>query len=142
MITIIHNNDNYNNNKIVPSYKKIDYVDNSGSHQIELGWLHAVNLLPNEGEFKDILSVQETRRTIADRDIALRIICRFKPNGQQPDYLFCVSSDIPCISLSFYYCKSLSSTHSPCQFPYHYLPIINRYFIFPIILISSTLSLV
>ncbi|XP_064647364.1 protein hobbit-like isoform X2 [Lineus longissimus] len=60
-------------------YCKINNNDDSGCHQLELGWAKMQNLLPNS-IYKDVLVPQDPLgKGHLERQVALRILCRVKP---------------------------------------------------------------
>lgn len=59
-------------------YSKVHRDDDSGSHQLELGWVKVTNLLPNT-VYTDTLNPQDYGQ--ANHQMVLRILCRFKAPG-------------------------------------------------------------
>jgi len=57
------------------AYTMINYNDDSGSHQLELGWINVTNLLPGS-PFREVLQIQE-RAGAAQRTVA-RVYSRNK----------------------------------------------------------------
>lgn len=60
---------------MVFSYTKISNNDDSGSHQLELGWVNVTNLIPGS-PYREVLQVKE--KAGHSRNPALRIYSRDK----------------------------------------------------------------
>ena len=59
------------------SYTKLTFSDDSGSHQLELGWIQVKNLLP-DSPYKEVLTTQEHSGSSSARRLALRIYSKDK----------------------------------------------------------------
>ena len=59
------------------SYTKLTFSNDSGSHQLELGWIQVKNLLP-DSPYKEVLTTQEHSGSSSARRLALRIYSKDK----------------------------------------------------------------
>ncbi|KAK2163966.1 hypothetical protein LSH36_71g02068 [Paralvinella palmiformis] len=59
-------------------YKKTSCEDNSGAHQLDLGWVKVTNLLPGTPYREVLVPCDPQGKVLSERLPCLRILCRFK----------------------------------------------------------------
>jgi hypothetical protein len=62
-------------------YTKVNRDNDTWSHQVELGWVKATNLLPNS-IYKDVLAPRDPPGRDNNRQMTLRVLCTERPPGR------------------------------------------------------------